>query len=402
MTAFHALEASATQWILDKLDNFDPLIWTEKKAAYTRRKAFAELAIYAYVQGEALAPEIAAFVTRIANDADYHRLLRRNPRQLLLYSAPLAFVIDRGEASRATVETLDAVLKCPQVMGVERSAHRLMDLWQFLTLVNRRPDSLDARAILATSALAHPPTPFDCTLSEAYALTHDVLFLRNFGVAASQFAEAPDMKMDPESTALTIARFMAEENSDIVLELAMCLGLSGQLNGADAQMVLDWIVARNGDRAFLAGPSFDPDAEMAYSGLDQEWVANYHTTLVGLSMFALVTRQGWLASAAPQILPENAERAVEWGAVLRAFNAYELPKALAIMDVIAHDDPFEAKIRAAIQTHIARQTDPETGMIGFWTDELMAAKSAGVEPQLRADLAVLSEMVPGIVGPKAA
>ena len=84
MTRYSKLHGTATDWVLDKLDNFDPLIWTEKKAAYTRRKAFAELAIYAYVQGPDLSPRIDAFITRIANDPDYHRLLRRNPRQLLL------------------------------------------------------------------------------------------------------------------------------------------------------------------------------------------------------------------------------------------------------------------------------------------------------------------------------
>ena len=402
MNDFQTLHDSATDWIRVKLDNFDPLTWTEKKAAYTRRKAFAELAIYAYVQGDALAPDIADFVTRIANHPDYHRLLRRNPRQLLLYSAPLAFVIDRGTATDATLATLDAVLACPQVMGVERSAHRLMDLWQFLTLVGRRPDCLDARAILATSALAHPPTPFDCTLSEAYALTHDVLFLRNFGVPSDRFSDAPDMGMDTDSTALGIARFMAEENSDIVLELAMCLGLSGQLSGDDARMVLDWIVARNGNRPFLAGPSFDPDAEMAYSGLDQDWVANYHTTLVGLSMLTLTDRHGWLDGNAPRILPDTAEEAIEWGTVLRAFNAYELPKALAVMDVIEREAPFDRMARAAIKAHVGRITDPETGMIGYWTDELMAARASGMETQLRADLAVLTEMAPAIVNSQAA
>jgi hypothetical protein len=402
MRDFKSLRARASGWVLDNLANFDPLIWTEKKAAYTRRKAFAELAIYAYIEGDGLAPEIGDFITRIANHPDYHSLLHRNPRQLLLYSAPIGFVIARGAASRETFAALDAVLACPQVMGVERSAHRLMDLWQFLTLTGRCPECLDARAILATSALAHPPTPFDCTLAEAYALTHDVLFLRNFGVVAPQFARAPDMRMDPDSTALQIVRFMAEENSDIVLEFLICLGLSGQVNGADAQLILDWIVARNGDAPYIAGPRFDPDTEMAYSGLDQDWVANYHTTLVGLALLVLTERHGWLDGAAPQLLPETAEHAVEWGTALRAFNSYELPRALAVTDVIDRDGGFDRVIRAAIRTHVRRLTDPQTGLVGHWTDEMMAARTTGVEKQFRADLEVFSDMARAIVAPKAA
>ena len=114
--------------------------------------------------------ELNSFIVDIANNPEYHRLVLRNPRQLLLYSAPLAYAIVTKQATPATFRCVDKVLTFPQVFGVERSSHRLMDLWQFLTLIDRRPDWLSANEILAFSSLSHAPSAFDCTLSETYGL----------------------------------------------------------------------------------------------------------------------------------------------------------------------------------------------------------------------------------------
>ena len=186
MESYRDLLRRAQSWIRTKQDNFNPLVWDEKKAAYTRRKAFAELSIYAYVlgadKGRHADAELNRFICEIANDPEYHRLVLRNPRQLLLYSAPLAYTIATKQATQSTTHCVDNVLRRPQVFAVERSAHRMMDLWQFLTLVQRRPDWLSAKDVLALSSLSHTPNAFDCTLSESYAFTHNVLFLKNFGV----------------------------------------------------------------------------------------------------------------------------------------------------------------------------------------------------------------------------
>lgn len=400
MSHYDALKTNAEIWVCAKLSNFDPLEWTEKKAAYTRRKAFAELAIYAYVMGDDINPEIEQFITDIANHPDYHRLLLRNPRQLLLYSAPLAYVINRNTASPETHDVVSDAISRPQVFAVERSAHRLMDLWQFLSLVDARPEWLSASQILNTSALAHPPTPFDCTLSEAYALTHDVLFLKNFGVNDPRLAETIPHQMDSNSCALTMARFIAEGNSDITLELLMCLGMMGQLNGNDCRLVLDWIVQRNGKTSFIQGPSFDPDAEMAYSGLDAEWVANYHTTLVGLSTLTLCQRGKWVDQTAPtQILAPDIEDVIKWGGVVRALNQYEIPKALALIESIDHRGEFGTKVVQEVSAYIAGITDPKTGFIGYWTDEIKAAQQNDMAEGLDTDLRHISSLANEVLAP---
>lgn len=400
MPHYQALKSKAEVWVRSKLTNFDPLEWTEKKAAYTRRKAFAELAIYAYVMGDDIDPVIEQFITDIANHPDYHRLLLRNPRQLLLYSAPLAYVINRDTASKATRSVVADAISRPQVFAVERSAHRLMDLWQFLSLVDARPKWLSASQILDTSALAHPPTSFDCTLSEAYALTHDVLFLKNFGVDDARLAESISHQLDTSSCALTVARFIAEGNSDITLELLMCLGMMGQLNGNDCKLVLDWIIQRNGDKAFICGPRFDPDAEMAYSGLDAEWVANYHTTLVGLSTLTLCQRGRWADQIAPpELFATDIEDVIKWGGVVQALNQYEIPKALALIESIDHRSMFGSKVVQEVTSYLKDITDAETGFIGYWTDEMKAARHNNMAEGLDTDLRRISTLADEVLAP---
>jgi hypothetical protein len=374
MTKAFPLLSPAQDWLSQHQAQFNPLDWTEKKAAYTRRKAFAELAIYAYVLGEDADAAMIGFLCDIANDPDYHALLLRNPRHLLLYSAPIALAIAHDRASPQTLACLDAALARPQVWAVERSPHRLMDLWQFLTVARRCPDWLDPAAVLATSALSHVPTPFDCTLSEAYALTHDVLFLKNFGVADPAFDTAPNLPMDAETTALTIARFMAEGNSDVVLELVMCLGLTGQLHKADLALVMGWIESRNAGRPYVSGPDFDPDEALSLSGLDTEWVANYHTTLVACSLMVLADRHGWThASKAPRLLGDDLAELLHWGEAISALNRYEIPKALALVDSADTNGPMAQLCLAHVSRHLDAISDPATGLIGYWSDEMAAA-----------------------------
>lgn len=397
MRDYRHLLLNAQKWIQCKYSNFDPLIWEEKKAAYTRRKAFAELAIYAYVLNAGRKSnfdnELNQFIIDIANSDKFHQLLYRSPRQILLYSAPIAYAIALKQATSETVACLDNVIKCPQAVSVERSAHRLMDLWQFLTLVERCPNWLSAKEILQFSCLSHQPSAFDCTLSEAYALTHNVLFLKNFGVRDPRFKNSWDIELNQKNMSLIIARFMYEENSDVVLELTMALGLLGQLNGDDCRLILDWIKERNGNRDYIAGPRFDPDSEIKYSGLDQEWVTNYHTTLVAISMLLLTEKYGWLSNKKPPALFDTTiEDVIRWGEAISLINRYEIPKAIAIIDSVNNWTDFSKSVAQITCKYLRGITNNKTGLIGYWVDEIAAEKLLNEDAQIAGDLQQLSNI----------
>lgn len=379
MTLLHR----AQSWLDGMLAHFDPLAWGGRDAAFVRRKAFAELAVYAHVLGPDTPPAIDALVVGRANDPGFHALLRRHPRQLLLYSAPLMHAVRTARASPATLALVDEAVARPQVMALERSPHRQMDLWHFLTVVRRCPAWMDPAAILRLSALAHPPTPFDCTLSEAYALTHDVLFLHNFGAPDPAFETAPRMAMDPLGSALTIARFMAEGNADIVLELVLCLGLTGQLHGADLALVLDWVTGRASAEGFIPGPAHAPDPALVAAGLHPDWLVNYHTTLVGVAMLVLAGRGGWAGrTAEPRLLDASLAEVLAWGGAVSCLNCYAIPKAIALLDRIPPGSAFGAAARGAAAGYLASIRDPASGIIGHWGDEFRAAAT----PEGRADL----------------
>jgi hypothetical protein len=374
----------AQSWLGRMLPHFDPLAWGGRDAAFVRRKAFAELAVYAHVLGPDTPAAIDSLVVDRANDPEFHALLRRHPRQLLLYSAPLMHTVHTRRASPATLALVDQATTRPQVHALERSPHRQMDLWHFLTVVRRCPDWLDAHAILRASALAHQPTPFDCTLSEAYALTHDVLFLHNFGAPDPAFDHGPRYLLDPLSTALTIARFMAEGNADIVLELVMCLGLTGQLHGADLALILNWVEGRATDAGFIPGPAHAPDPALVAAGLHPDWLVNYHTTLVGAATLVLAGRGGWAdRRAGPPLLDAPLPEVLAWGGVVACLNRYEIPKAVALLDRIEPGSGLGAQAGAAVADYLASIRDPATGIIGYWSDEFRAAAT----PARREDLA---------------
>jgi Domain of unknown function (DUF6895) len=402
MEHYQYLLRHAHKWIETKQDNFNPLIWHEKRAAYTRRKAFSELAIYAYVlgadQGSNADTTLNHFVSEVANNQEYHRLLLRNPRQLLLYSAPLAYVIATKQATRLTLDCLDKVLSFSQVFGVERSAHRLMDLWQFLTLVDRRPGWLDARQVLAFSSLSHFPSAFDCTLSEAYAITHNAIFLKNFGVPDTRFDTELEYVVDRQTISLTLARFVSEGNSDIVLELLITLGLLGQLNGDDCRLILDWVAGRNRDQDYILGPSIDPTENIELSGLDQEWLANYHTTLVACSTLILTERNDWLLETASKpLFGTTIDDIIRWGEVISLINKYEIPKATAIIASIADWTEFGKFVVQQTVDYLRKITDEDTGHIGYWTDEIKAANTLDGQSQLDGELREYSNIAASIL-----
>lgn len=384
---------TAQDWLCRCAPHFDPLTWGGKDAAFVRRKAFAELAVYAHVLGPDTPAPLAALIADRVNDPAYHGLVRRSPRQLLLYSAPLMHAVRQGQASPATLALIDEVTARPQVYALERSPHRMMDLWQFLTVVRRCPGWLDPAAILPLSSLAHLPEPFDCTLSEAYAFTHNILFLRNFGADDPAFDTGLDYPLDRITIALTMARFLHEGNSDIVLEYLFCLGLMDQLNGADMAMILGWVEARNAGAPFIRGPDMRVDAAMVATGLDPDWLAHYHTTLVGAATLVVAGRRVWAnASAHPPLFDTTMQEVLAWGEVVHHLNRYEIALAVALTDRIPRGSDFGKAARAAVARYVARITDAETGLVGHWTDEFCAAGDASAQALLRETLQEVSAL----------
>ncbi len=378
---------AAQRWLCQSATHFDPLTWGGKDAAFVRRKAFAELAVYAHVLGPDTPAPLANLIAERVNDPAYHGLVRRSPRQLLLYSAPLMHVVRQGQATPRTLALIDEAVTRPQVHALERSPHRMMDLWQFLTVVRRCPGWLDPAAILPLSSLAHLPEPFDCTLSEAYAFTHNILFLRNFGAEDPAFDIGIDYPLDRMTIALTVARFLYERNSDIVLEYLLCLGLMDQLNGADMAMILAWVEDHTAGAPFIRGPDMRVEDALVATGLDPDWLAHYHTTLVGAATLVVAERRGWAsATAHPPLFDAPLDEVLAWGEVVHRLNRYEIAMAVALTDRIPRGSTFGDAARGAVARYLSTITDAETGHIGHWTDELCAAGDGPAQDDLRETL----------------
>ena len=178
----------------------------------------------------------------------------------------------------------------------------------------------------------------------------------------------------------------------------MTLGLLGQLNGKDCRLILDWIAGRSRDCEYIPGPSFDPDENMKYSGLDQEWVANYHTTLVACSALLLTEKNEWLLGAATApIFDTSIDDIAQCGEVVSLLNRYEIPKAVAIIDSVTEWTEFAKFTANCVGAYLDDITDESTGIIGYWTDEIKAAEMLDSTSQLDSELRYVSRIAADIL-----
>jgi hypothetical protein len=160
-----------------------------------------------------------------------------------------------------------------------------------------------------------------------------------------------------------------------------------QNDPALSETALYWIKKRNGDGDYVSGPSFDSDENLKYSGLDQEWVVNYHTTLVACSALLLIERDEWLLDeTVTPLFATTISDIIQWGEVFSLLNHYEIPKAVAIIDSVIEWTEFGRFAVGRVTDYLKDITDEGTGIIGYWTDEIRAAEMLDGESQFDSDL----------------
>lgn len=140
-------------WILKNAHYFSPIAdWLDKKDRYLRRKSFAELAIYLYVADNLSSAKICQdfdpLMFKFVNCSEFSGLIKRHPKQLLLYGAAVNYVKHKKMLNRQAESAVDAVLKRRAVWAVERVPHRILDLWNFLAVYGGKTQDLNPEIIL--------------------------------------------------------------------------------------------------------------------------------------------------------------------------------------------------------------------------------------------------------------
>lgn len=376
---------SLDAWLDAHATEADPFRWQDVEERFLRRKAFAEVAIYLYSAeplGGAPLPRLRQLVLERTNDHRYAELIRREPRQVLLYAAATIYADHCGELGERSRRAVDAALEDPTAWAVERLPHRLMDLWNVCAVTGRPTRGLDPAALVRLGALGHPPDPARASLSEAYSFTHHLLFLHNFGVPAGPFP-VPDVGID--STRVIeglVLRFLAEDNTDIVAELLLVGSYAGQIEPDLLRHGLTWLLAAAHPSGFVRGPG-------ACAGAASAWRSSYHTTLVVGSLLRYVLAHEARGQALREVDPHDAQ---VLGRALQACSAYELPLAVTLLMQVAGTATairFSAAFDAGVD--FVRRQRADNDMYGLWPDErhLARERDAGFDAEVAGPIDLL-------------
>lgn len=406
-----ALETELDEWMNQNADRFDPLAWDELPARALRRKAFAEASLFLHVvdsvgDGTAV-PALRELVVDRANDPTFHALLRRYPEEALKFGYSLAYADAHDALDDPGRTALQETLEHPAVFANERPAFRVCDSWHLCQMCGRTDLGPALEQVFDLSCLRFPLDPIRSEEIDGYALTHHVLFYRNFGADGPNFPEGR-LPYDLRDILTTLVlRYMASNNTDLVLELVFVGVLQRDLPSDLAATALNWVLAQSEDVPYLVGPEMDEgtipgmhrgdenvtiDDFETWDDEDLQWAQNYHTTLVG-GMVTRVLRREWddFVAEAPET---GIDHDAHWddlrrlGGALDAFSDYDLAAGADQLAAVA-DSPVVDAYPTATETAVdfLRNQRREDGTFGYWTDEAYLYRSRGhSEAEFREDL----------------
>ena len=378
--------SAADDWLDERAAQFNPFDWESADERYARRKAFAEAAIYlnvAAAHGDTdAAPRLHDLVLEHVLSPDYAELVRRYPRHFLLFSSPIVYAAWQGELTPKLASAVDEVLSGKTVWSTERPPHRMMDLWNFCSAYGRSSLLGPVEGLMSLGAAGLPLDPIEANLRDAYGLTHNLMFLYNFGVLDGSVPEVPteieDIGDNLESclTLLTL-RFIAENNFDVALELIMVGALQRRLPRGLLRLVLGWLDAAVKSHGGIPGPNQDENFQLAVEDPDfQSWYGDYHTTLVVASTLRTL-RRDWdvLDERLSKVSTENWNPVVAQrvGESLNRLHRYELPLGIAQLQELVpmqESEPVAMALDAAVP-FISKQRN-DNGHFGLFTDERRA------------------------------
>ena len=384
-----ALVELTDSWLNERAEQFDPFRWSTTDERYARRKSFAEAAIYLYVtaaHGEPdAAPKLREIMLDRVSQPEYAELVRRYPRHFLLFSSPIVYASSQGELTPGLSAAVDEVLSGKTIWATERPPHRMMDLWNFCAASGKESKFESVDELLKLGAGALELDPVESNLRDAYALTHNLLFLYNFGVATDGIPTGPieahsiGDNLEASITPLTL-RFLAEDNLDVALELVMVGALQRRLPRGLASLVTGRTLAEAKRHGGIPGPKQDESHRLDVDDEKfQSWYADYHTTLVAASTFRTI-RRDWsvVDGRASSRTDDQWDPAIAFmvGEALNRLHRYELPLSIAQFTELSDfgDNPIVAQAIEAATSFLSRQTDGE-GRFGLFPDERHAHES---------------------------
>ncbi|MCP3964259.1 MAG: hypothetical protein GY719_41045 [bacterium] len=270
----------AMAWVLKDLSLFNPLCESSPKKAMFKIKAATELAM-ACAARRALTLELdssASLAARylweeVFSQPALQDFLLADPGKLAaldLYAALRACGYEDPVYRARLAETLD------YRRAVERAPFRTMDLIYSLRRAELPCGGVDLGGLYGETVLGKRPDVYHVTTMDAYAMTHTIFFVTDFGTTSPSIFSRADREYFETQLPRIAEYFLRKGDWDLTAELLWVL-CSLRLERLPVYEQGWWELLRvqNADGSFP--PSMSDDGEVK-----DEFDRNYHTTLAVL------------------------------------------------------------------------------------------------------------------------
>ncbi|MBL8228490.1 MAG: hypothetical protein JNL98_08435 [Bryobacterales bacterium] len=268
----------ATKWLAANLHEFNPEGERESKSKL-RSKALVELALLAAYRKKlgdtALCPDyerIVAAIHRYASEPGYWQTCARDNRALLLYGLTYAGLRTCGHEVPEFRHTVANAIRAG-AMQQERLPYRQLDLLHFLELAGfKAPWSY--REVCKHTLLCSDPNVVTLSDSDAYAITHALFYMTDFGLRDGDFCARFQRARAVELVEQMLRIYIERENPDLVGELICSLYCLQAPHTSLLTEAWNYLVGIQRDDGHIPGPQhIVPESE----GI---WKSAYHTTIV--------------------------------------------------------------------------------------------------------------------------
>lgn len=236
-------------------------------------------------------------LTREIRSERLRDLILRQPHVAATLGAGSVFLSAAGHPDPGFDALIESTLEQGFGGCVERVPYRQLDQLWTRNLLAAKPRSIEG--VLAGSILHSRAHPFFMTESDAYAVTHAILYATDFGRTA--LPPSLNAARVCEMISSGLAWTLVAEDFDLLIEYLMCAACLGE-SGSPAARLGWYVVDRVWNHlAFLPGPTFDPERYRALSGEAADAYAceqMYHTNFVAGMLCALR-----ICFPAPDVVP---------------------------------------------------------------------------------------------------
>lgn len=221
--------------------------------------------------GGALAPLIRSDRLR--------RLIVRSPQVAATLGSAHVYLTAAGFPDPDFDELIDEALEGGFSDSVERVPYRALDQRWTRNLIASEPARFDD--LLVKSILRSPAHPFYMTESDAYAVTHAVMYVTDFGRS-----HLPSILSRPGVEALVaagLAWHLVSGDFDLLVEFLICAECLDRREDPAARFAAHVVEQVWRELEFLPGPTFDPERYRALAGFEAAAYAfhhMYHTNFV--------------------------------------------------------------------------------------------------------------------------